>query len=342
MPSVLPMMAASATAMHGYGGYGGYMDPAQFGGGYGMTQNSNSVDQALARHPELRAQLDESCVQRLREAQPERALEIIYDVGSGSMEIRNPSAFIMKALVNFPTRRGAQNVDSILARRPALKAALDEGALQKLREADPERAVEVIEDVASKPDIRNPSAFIANSLAKFPHKRGASAMGGSAMGGMSNHQLASAVRAIGGNYDPFPPLPAGGGTVVDWALAKYPRLRLVLDETALQKLRGADPGRAEEILEDVGTQINIRNPSAFVVKALAEHSERRGPGGGGKRAKTGFECLDEAARTSLQNADEERAAEIMEELNSRVDIRNPSAFVARALQQYPLARGRNQ
>jgi len=51
--------------------------------------------------------------------------------------------------------------------------------------------------------------------------------------------------------------------------------------------------------------------------------------------------LDDEARRRLDEADPARAHEILQELLDKgAEIRNPSAFVARALQQYPHERGR--
>merc|ERR1712203_1328428 len=53
-----------------------------------------------------------------------------------------------------------------------------------------------------------------------------------------------------------------------------------------------------------------------------------------------YDSLDEKARSDLDNADQDRAQEILEELEAMGDkVRNPSAFVIKALRQHPYARG---
>eukprot|EP00913_Durusdinium_trenchii_P000818 g764.t1 len=62
-------------------------------------------------------------------------------------------------------------VEAAIAKDPALKARLDEAALLALARANPERAVQVIEELQNKSNVRNPSAFVAATLAKNPTLR---------------------------------------------------------------------------------------------------------------------------------------------------------------------------
>merc|ERR550525_1940585 len=63
--------------------------------------------------------------------------------------IRNPSAFIAKSLSTFPMKRGT-SLEFALKRYPALRDTLDGQALAALESANPDRAVEIIEDIGSK------------------------------------------------------------------------------------------------------------------------------------------------------------------------------------------------
>merc|ERR1719510_1203223 len=129
-------------------------------------------------------------------------------------------------------------VEQVLMRFPHIHNALDAGALQSLQSADPERAVEVIQDIAAKGDVRNPSAFAVKSLTAFPLKR-------------------------------------GNANSIDVVLKRHPGIHAALDDAAVSRLQGADPARAIEIIEDVAARPNIQNMSAFVVKALREHPQKR-------------------------------------------------------------------
>lgn len=67
--------------------------------------------------------------------------------------------------------------------------------------------------------------------------------------------------------------------VVSEVLSQYPYLNDALDERAKMKLRDARPARAVEIIEDMASLHlrAVRNPSAFVSKALSEHPIERRP-----------------------------------------------------------------
>merc|ERR1719379_1011254 len=66
----------------------------------------------------------------------------------------------------------APELEDVLARNPAIEEKLDSRALQLLSQADVDRAIEIVLDMAGKRDIRNPSAFVATALTRFPEKRG--------------------------------------------------------------------------------------------------------------------------------------------------------------------------
>eukprot|EP00913_Durusdinium_trenchii_P000819 g765.t1 len=61
----------------------------------------------------------------------------------------------------------ADPLQQMLALHPTLAAQLDERARSTLEAAEPARAIEVLEDIIAKGDVRNPSAFVAASLSKF-------------------------------------------------------------------------------------------------------------------------------------------------------------------------------
>merc|ERR1712194_952146 len=105
----------------------------------------SAVEKALSRHWRLRQNLDDQALQKLNDADPDRALEIIEDVARRD-DLRNPSAFVAKALTAFSQRRGgppedpgfrhqqvgsSNNLDSLLSSHPEICDALDEAALQK-------------------------------------------------------------------------------------------------------------------------------------------------------------------------------------------------------------------
>merc|ERR1712039_72450 len=118
------------------------------------------------------------------------------------------------------------------------------------------------------------------------------------------------------------------------------------DDKARAALDAADPARAQEILEELDAKgPEIRNPSAFVSKAVQQFSQARGRAAPASQLNVdlqgspGYDALDDKARAALDAADPARAQEILEELDAKgSEIRNPSAFVSRSLQQFPQSR----
>lgn len=313
-------------------------------------------------------QLDDGVLQELLNADPARAREVFEDL-SQKGDVRNPSAFITKALKSHPYERGSVEartsayaprapqaypafatafagrrpaavtarpasfsarpqsrssqhpVDRILSQHPGL--AFDDKCLDRLYQIDVDRAIEIINDIIHKGDVKNPSAFAMKAMNDFPQRRA----------------------------NPID---------LDQALSRHRDVADALDAKALRQLQSADPARAVEIVEDVASQPNIHNVSAFVAKALRTHPTKRGGDDNGmpaakrprmesgpssyrpQRSHTGPALdLDDKARQKLEAADPARAEEVLEELRAKgSEIRNPSAFVCKSLQQYPHLRGR--
>jgi len=281
--------------------------------------------------------------------------EILEDIAASS-SVRNPSAFIMKALGAFPTarRQGLSPLDKMLASHPDLRDALDDKALGALQSCDPVRALEVVGDIVDKGDVRNPSAFVASSLAKYPQPRGNRAV--------PVAQVQPVQRSFEQRGAPQARAPLRAPSrlsAVEKALATHWRLRNNLDDEALQRLHSADTARALEIIEDVAAKHDLRNPSAFVVKALTSFPQRRG----GHAEDPGFQhhqvgsrsnldrllsshpkihaALDDFALKKLGEAEFGRAQEIVQDIAARGDVQNPSAFVVKAIGASRTKRGRD-
>eukprot|EP00439_Symbiodinium_sp_Y106_P076834 s723_g15.t3 len=315
-------------------------------------EQEGEVDRILQSYPHIRERLDSQALMKLSDADPARVEEILQDMDSKG-DVRNPSAFIVKALSSFPAPRHDANLphrqqlpepemqnvgDSqmtiydVLDRHPGLQQALDATALQRLEEADFARAADVIEELALRPDVRNCSAFVVQALR----------------------------HAVAPTYDDH-------DGEVDQILLRYPAIRGRLDSQALMKLADSDPARVEEILQDMDSKGDVRNPSAFIVKALSSfpaprhdaplpHQQPPEP----EMQKMGNswmwqdesplhqllssdpglrEALDDGAMRALEACDPERALEVVEDIIKKGDVRNPSAFVAASLAKYPQPRG---
>lgn len=138
-----------------------------------------------------------------------------------------------------------------------LSGLLDETVLQKMDAAQPERVLEILQELATKGDVRNPSAFIQKSLKDFPSARKRFAeLGQTQAVNCGSWQAEKRARMdTSGKVSP---------------LEMHPELASQLDEAARTKLQGhPDQGRVRDILAEVAAKgSEIRNPSAFIVRAL--------------------------------------------------------------------------
>lgn len=340
--------------------------------GMQLQRSSHMVEAALAKHPHIHSALDDSALLCVQNADPARAVEIIEELAAKS-DVKNPSAFVSRALNSYPQRRGRKDeVEQTLAQNPELRSRLDEAAVMKLKEAEPARALEIIQDLITKSDVRNPSAFIASSLNKYPNVRGGSMefpslapkmplwtppVGHYGVAGRLGPPTPAAVYAPVSYGVPatrpfasmaaqrMPVAHTGGRPVakqpLDRLLAQHPWI--ALDDTALNRLYSADLDRAIEIVQDMAAKGNVRNPSAFVSQALTAFPKKRSNPMDLEQALARrpaiAQALDARALQQLREADPARAVEIIEDVAASATVRNPSAFIAKALTTHPLKRG---
>lgn len=336
-------------------------------GGFVNPENAAQVSVALSKYPRIRTELDENAMGKLNEADLARALEIIEEVGEKLPPVRNPSAFVCKALRDYPTARGGSgvrygrasafvnandnhlNVDGLLVQHPAVAAKLDHSSLLALRAADPARAREIIGDMV-RSNVGSLSAFVHAALQSNIYPGSSSAIvnyGG--LGGLPAGSLGS------GSWEK--PLPLAPGIHwdnprpavkhdIEGLLASHPDIAERLDNHCRKVLAEATPGRAEELLQEVKSKhMDISNISAFISKAIKEHPHQRGRSTEVEEALERYPeiaaALDQNAITRLRGADAARAVEIIEEIALKgVDnIRNMSAFVAVSLNKFPHKRG---
>merc|ERR1719188_596138 len=125
----------------------------------------------------------------------------------------------------------------------------------------------------------------------------------------------------------------------------------ILDQSALDALAKLGPEQAAHILENLeGKASTVRNPSAYVVRSVANLLQEGGGsggssgGGGGGSGFSNFNSpgmgqtppppsgqLDDRALSALEELDAAEQVAIMEQLEAkRAQIQNPSAYVLRA------------
>merc|ERR1712046_186886 len=94
---------------------------------------------------------------------PEARTDVGARRGDAQGQRRMPQ---MGALASQPTE-----IEQFLSQYPEIDTALDDGAFRALQAADPNRAMDIIEDVAAKGNVANVSAFVTKALRHSGHKR---------------------------------------------------------------------------------------------------------------------------------------------------------------------------
>lgn len=326
------------------------------------------INRLLVGYPGIK--LDDQAKEQLQKAHPNRAEEILDEIQNKGHEVRNASAFVFKAIQTFPLPRGeraggsgpdwdssvakiewkaqskranadhktpewnngSKAVAKMLKKNPEVANALDEGAKQKLLDADPERAIEIIEDVASKDEeIRNMSAFVCQALRTYPYKRGI----------IDQEDRINRFERIERSKE------------LDGLLSEYPRTASLIDEKAYQLLKECETARATEIIQDVvAKRGDVRNVSAFVAKAAYMSKTTRESVsvatdvdlwrsldmllGNNPKIKR---ALDETAMGLLYECEAARSVEVIRDVVAKGNVKNPSAFVTNALNKFPCKRG---
>eukprot|EP00435_Cladocopium_sp_Y103_P036956 s755_g9.t1 len=215
---------------------------------------AESIQELLRPHPDLQKALDEGAMKRLAEVGLQRATEVIDELIKRP-DVRNPSAFVVHALSRTTAGTNAASVEDVLEAFPTVAARLDDRAQMRVRDSDPVRAKEILNEILNRGDLQNPSAFVMKSLGHTRERHDGHGPTGLTM--QERDYLAA--------------------TQVETLLSGYPNLRSRLDGQAIRRMRESDLTRVQEILQEMDSRGDVRNPSAFVVKALADHSALRRP-----------------------------------------------------------------
>lgn len=104
----------------------------------------------------------------------------------------------------------------------------------------------------------------------------------------------------------------------------YSANALGVDEDATRLLQTLAKPQQKLVLEKLRQAQDVRNPSAWVAKAVLSAS------GGPKSMNSHVETLDPSAKSLLQSLPAAKQEEIISVLMSRSGVRNPSAWVARS------------
>jgi len=304
----------------------------------------DELDVFLSQYPDVQAALDESALEKLAAADPNRAMELIEEVAEDG-SIQNVSAYVVKGLKMSPhakhrraqegaygmVEQPASELELFLSQYPQIEAALDDGALSELQAADPERAMELLEEVAAKGDILPyASAFVVKGLRTHPHARP----------GRRRKQPWGASSVSPMAYD------VSQAAGLEMVLNRHPRIRDALDDRAMVKLQMADPNKAAAVIEEAAANGDIDNINAYVVKGLKSQFSAMPMEAKVRNDELDnvlndhpeiLNQLDDFALRKLENADPERAIGLIEEIavksKTPIPVANISAFVVKSLNQ---------
>jgi len=226
--------------------------------------------------------IDADALKVLQELPTESALKIVSDLEFKGSKLNNPSAFVTaraRQLVSASDRTGGQRTPSGEDVQGAYSEiveslGLDEKARSLLREVPIEEATNMLQTlVEQRSVIGNISAFITREVRNFQHAR------------------ARQAPVFDG---PSKPMPRPGGMPPEIADMIE---RSDLDTRAKEALAELPDDEVMHILRELREKDNIRNPSAFVFRAVTNRQSRlpaRGDprdmwAGGERRPPPGFE-----------------------------------------------------
>lgn len=255
-------------------------------------------------------------------------------------------------------------------------SSLDQKAESALQSVSPESAVHILKELDGKADqVRNPSAYICRAVSNAKDKgqdsysapdsycyggggcgkgyfdpKGCGGCKGwpgygdaKGYGGPMGGPPMSFAKGKGGGGGCLGPMPMKGG------MGKGPDLWAQLDHSAQNALYNAGEPVANAILGELSAKgSQVRNPSAYVVRAVEQAKNGQGVGGEvasmgmGRGPHTGGPSvgLDESAQQALDELPRDVAANIMSELESKMStIRNPSAYVKRSAENAKKGKG---
>jgi len=337
-----------AVMMHA-GHPGGYGGASMHPGGYGYPASRlahGAVQRpSLASHPMMHT-LDDAARQALEAAGFETASAILAELQSKGPEIRNPSAYVLRSATNarkgIGAAAGAATAGHSFGPPPysyappaqfrylpppplpprngagqhwPTETLLDERANAVLAELPPHAAAEVWGQFESvKSTVRNPSAYISRAVENYWK------------GGSQGKGAAVALEPHGALEAPTDYL---GGVALDHVAANRELIAPwlgSLDENAVSALEGADAQVVASCLAELEAKLeSVRNPSAYVVRAIS--NAKRGRPAGPQAGDASFGGLDSGAEATDEY--QQASSDLGEELSmlpSPLDLKATAAL----------------
>lgn len=255
-----------------------------------------------------RFSLDQKAAEAVMALGPQGAFDVLKDLEGKSGSVRNPSAYVQRAVEN----RAA------IIERLLLQSQLDVDALNELEKVPPKQIKLILNNLKSRgASVRNPSAYVRRSVANLQDSSG------DVEGRTKSHDTTPGISQISSD---------DGNSNAE------------LDADAQTALSELAPDVAQTILADLESKgATIRNPSAYVQRAVG--NTRKGEGAAintatpsafdaehSEKAASLVSILDDDAQAALNNIGPEGADAIIQQLVAGGDkVRNPSAYVLRAV-----------
>lgn len=264
-------------------------------------------------------------------------------------DVRNPSAYITKAYNDRAHGKpgpmgGAGREYNALARRVeevVRSMRLDDRASDVLRSGDPVRVRELLDSMPS--NVRNPSAYIMKAGNDWLHQSSPPYPQVYALPSAPRHAYAAPFAFVA---PVAPPRPQRRRPREDVQNSEELEARiglLQLDEKAGDRLRSLEPMDAIAILESMDAAADVRNPSAFITKAVNDRLHGKVDPRWGQvdvkdqrwdqvSALVEELGLDERASRVLKELPAAEAYRVCNNLREKADtITNPSAYVLGAV-----------
>lgn len=307
---------------------------------------------------ELGAELDEKARRSLLEGlNGVCVLSILHRLGGHRDEVRNPSAFVEKAVRSSAASGGAagpREMDNALSRLHQ-SGLLDDGAVDCLRKSSIQESCAAVSALLSQDagSVNNASAYVTRNIANARKNRDKGNFG-----------------ACCGGFGGGPASFTGWGNSGRIGNDLMARWRSTLDQKAMDALHSIGISGATEILQELDAKGgSIRNPSAYVQRACENRKDRAGGGshiepmvhygpnsfcGSGSFGCSQGPCgafgggqtnfltssllgryrgvLDAEALEALHKIGPTEACNILGNLEARAgSVRNPSAYVVRSV-----------
>merc|ERR1719203_1568032 len=301
----------------------------------GKVRNASAYVVGVCNGPDVLG-VDEEATKMLNELPLETRKAVIEKLRK-TPDVRNPSAWVIRAVVSAKNSGRHQAVPPQMGGMSGVVLTLDPGARTLLQTLPQMVQSEILSRLMQQRDVKNPSAWVVKAAVDA----GADTTGSAVEHGRSQPQV--------GGWQMLQPTRAPGPSA-------SPSMALTrrLDDGARELLRSLPAPTQQELLSKLAAQSDIKNPSAWMVKAALAAGARANHKGSGEQfpAQVAVEQygaqevaeghglqdeneieLDAQAQALLSTISDEAQQEILQKLQNSINdgrVKNPSAWVVKA------------